>query len=141
MLATKDAGGHSLRPYTLFKVRVEYTANDVKDWYTERMVADEFDVIFKEDCSDNALTLQTSLDDVEYYIGQTTDTGTDTEFQIDYSTVVGSDACPISAKLYIKDPDDGTWVEYNSATPYHAPVVSTSFKATNTGANLDSGYF
>ena len=68
-LATLDDAGHNLRPYTKFTIRIEYTANDVKDWFTERMVADEFDVIFKEDCSDNTLTLGGHLPDIEYYIG------------------------------------------------------------------------
>ena len=57
-------------PYEKIHVRVEYTANDVKNWFSERMVADEFDVILKEDCSGNILTLQSSLDDSELYVGQ-----------------------------------------------------------------------
>jgi hypothetical protein len=32
-------------------------------------VADEFDVVFKEDCSDNTITLVSSIDDSEYYVG------------------------------------------------------------------------
>ena len=141
VLATKDDNGHSLRPYTNFRIRVEYTANDVKDYYSERMIADEFNVIFKEDCSDNFITITGHIDDSEYYVGHYEETGTDTEYQISYTTSVPSDACPITAKLYIKDPDDGTWIEYNSALPYHAPVKTTSFKATNTGSNYDAGYF
>ena len=128
-LATKDGAGHSLRPYTRFSVRVEYTANDVKLWYTERMVADEFDIVFKEDCSDNTITLGAPLPDIEYYIGQTTNTATDTEFTVNYSVGVSSDACPITAKLYVLDPSTEDWVEYNSASPiaYHAPVVQSSW--------------
>lgn len=68
-LATLDGAGHNLRPYTRIPVRVEYTAHDVKDWYSERTVADEFDIVFKEDCSDNTITLGTPIDDSEYYIG------------------------------------------------------------------------
>ena len=57
-------------PYEKIHVRVEYTANDAKNWFSERMVADEFDVILKEDCSGNVLTLQSSLADSELYVGE-----------------------------------------------------------------------
>ena len=39
------------------------------------------------------------------------------------------------------DPDDGTWIDYNSATAYHAIVDSSSLKTTNTGSNYDAGEF
>ena len=99
-------------------------------------MADEFDVIFKEDCSDNVITLDSSIEDSEYYVGESAVT-----FQIDYSTSVSSSACPITATLYIMDPDDGTWINYNSATAYHAIVDSSSLKTTNTGSNYDAGEF
>jgi hypothetical protein len=142
-LATKDDGTVTLRPIHTVKVRVAYTADFVKDWFTERTVYDEFDVVFKEDCSDNAITLGAAIDDIEYYIGQTTISGSDTDFQIAYTVSVSSDACPINAYLYIKDPVDEAWVLYNSGSPtaYHAPVVQASWKSVNTGANLDAGYF
>jgi len=79
-LATKDDGTVTLRPIHTVKVRVAYTADFVKDWFTERTVYDEFDVVFKEDCSDNAITLGAAIDDIEYYIGQTTISGSDTDF-------------------------------------------------------------
>ena len=132
-----------LRPIHTVKVRVAYTADFVKDWFTERTVYDEFDVIFKEDCSDNVITPGAPIDDIEYYIGQTTISGAVTEFQIAYTVAVSSAACPINAYLYLLDPVDQDWVLYNSGSPisYHAPVVQSSWKPVNTGANLDSGYY
>ena len=80
-LATLDDGTITpLRPIHTVKVRVAYTADFVKDWFTERTVIDEYDVIFKEDCSDNVITLGTPIDDIEYYIGQTTISSTVTQF-------------------------------------------------------------
>ena len=67
-----------LRPIHTVKVRVAYTADFVKDWFTERTVYDDFNVIFKEDCSDNKITLGTTIDpllridDTEYAIGDAT---------------------------------------------------------------------
>ena len=46
-----------LRPWHVVKVRVGYTADYVKNWFTERTVYDEFDITFREDCTDNVLTL------------------------------------------------------------------------------------
>ena len=81
-VATLDDGAITpLRPYTKVTLRVAYTADLVKNWFSERTVYDEFDVIFKEDCSDNVLTLSSNLNDIEYYIGQTVDTST-VSFQI-----------------------------------------------------------
>ena len=142
-LATKDDMSVTLRPIHIVKVRVAYTADYVKEWFSERTVYDEYDVIFKEDCSDNTLTLGSPVDDIEYYIGQWAYTSTISDFQIQYTPSVSSAACPISAWLYIEDPVDQEWVLYNAASPisYHAPVVNSSWKSVNTGSNYDSGYF
>ena len=128
-LATKDDGTVTLRPIHTVKVRVSYTADFVKDWFTERTVYDEFDVVFKEDCSDNVITLGTPIDDIEYYIGQTTITSVDTTFQIAYTTTVSGSACPINAYLYLLDPVSQEWVLFNTGSPasYHAPVVNSSW--------------
>ena len=82
-LATLDDGTVTLRPIHTVHVRVAYTADMVKAWRSERTVYDDFDVIFKEDCSDNTITLGTPINDIEYYVGQTTiDYPTITDFQI-----------------------------------------------------------
>ena len=143
-LATLDDGTITpLRPIHTVKVRVAYTADMVKTWFTERTVYDEFDVVFKEDCSDNVITLGTPLDDIEYYIGQTTITSVVTTFQIAYTTTVSGSACPINAYLYLQDPVTQEWVLFNtgSPAPYHASVVNSSWQPVNTAANLDSGFF
>ena len=117
------------------------------------MVADEFDVILKEDCSGNVLTLQSSLADSELFVGESAQT-----YQIDYTASVADNACPITAKLYILSPFDETWIEYGSSdwttfTGYatnhalyiHDPVVTSSLKTTNspgsTGSDWNSGEF
>ena len=106
-LATK---ARTYLPYEKIHVRVEYTANDVKNWFTERMVADEFDVILREDCSANELTLVSSRADSEQYVGESAIT-----YTIDYTASVPDNACPITATLYILNPYDETWIEYDSA--------------------------
>ena len=63
VIATLDdtaiSGG--LRPYHKVKIRVAYTADYAKTWFSERTVYDEFDIIFKEDCSDNVITLNSHI--------------------------------------------------------------------------------
>lgn len=47
----------ALRPWTEVNVRVGYTADFAKDWFSERTIYDTFNITFKEDCTENVLTL------------------------------------------------------------------------------------
>lgn len=68
--------------------------------------------------------------------------GTVFSYQILYDAAIDSTPCPITAKLFIEDPDTHAWVEYNPALDYHNPITTSSFKSTNTaGDNADAGYF
>ena len=90
----------------------------------------------KASCADNTITLSSSLPDVEYYVGQATE-----DFQIAYTTAVATNACPLDAKLYIKNDSTGVWDAYIGNEGTYAYVVDPSLKAINTGSNLDAGFF
>lgn len=121
VLATIDQAGHNLAPKTTMQVRVVYTATGAKDTVADRTVQEEFDVIFRVNlCKNNVITLGTPIADSEYYLGQTDETGIAAEYQIDYSTDVATDDCPIDAVLYIEDSSTGDWVEYDPSGPLSA---------------------
>jgi hypothetical protein len=59
----------NLRPWHEVKVRVGYTADYAKKWFPGRTVYDTFNITFREDCTDNVLTKNSNIADIEYYIG------------------------------------------------------------------------
>ena len=86
-------------PYTEWQLKVVYTSTYVKLEDSDRTAEDEFTLIVKASCADNVITLGTPLqDDIEYYVGQGDD-----DLQIDYTTSIATNACPLDAKLYIKN--------------------------------------
>ena len=90
----------------------------------------------KASCADNTITLGSSLPDVEYYVGEATK-----DFQIVYTTSVATNACPLDAKLYIKNDSTGAWDAYIGSEVSYPYVVSNSLLTTNTAANNDAGFF
>ena len=95
-------------------------------------------LIVKASCADNTLTLSSYLSDIEYYVGQPT-----VDFSITYTgnPLTPPNACPLDAKLYIKNDNTGVWdpyIGFESTYPY---VVTNSLLTTNTGANYDAGFF
>jgi hypothetical protein len=119
-------------PYTEIELQVVYTSVYVKLDNPVRSVTDEFKLIVKASCNDNTLTLGTPLSDVEYYLGEG-----NRNFQIAYTTSIATNACPLSASLYILNDSTQAFDLYTA----EAYVVGSSFLTTNTGANLDAGFF